>query len=134
MPLESATYITDLNISNPANSDGLNQADDHMRLIKSTLKSTFPNFTAAPLNSTQANIDGAATQFARNGDVPPGAMMDFATATAPQAGLSATALLCLGPPTLRCSQPSARLGALATEAPRLTSRLIAIVSDAILLV
>jgi hypothetical protein len=83
MPLESATYISDLNISNPANSDGLNQADDHMRLIKSTLKSTFPNFTAAPLNSTQANIDGAATQFARNGDVPPGAVMDFATATAP---------------------------------------------------
>lgn len=41
MPLETATYVSDLNSSNPAHSDGLNQADAHMRLTKSALKATF---------------------------------------------------------------------------------------------
>ena len=47
MPLETATYISDLVVTNPANSDGLNQADDHMRLIKSVIKTTFPSVTGA---------------------------------------------------------------------------------------
>jgi microcystin-dependent protein len=42
LPLETATYISDLVVTNPANSDGLNQADDHMRLIKAAVKATFP--------------------------------------------------------------------------------------------
>lgn len=47
MALESGTYINSLNASNPASTDGLGQADDHLRLIKSTIKSTFPNLDAA---------------------------------------------------------------------------------------
>ena len=47
MALETATYIDGLNTSNPASTDGLSQADDHLRLIKSTLKSTFANIDAA---------------------------------------------------------------------------------------
>lgn len=47
MALETATYINGLNTSNPASTDGLSQADDHLRLIKSTLKSTFANIDAA---------------------------------------------------------------------------------------
>lgn len=57
MPLETGTYVSDLNASNPAHTDGLNNADGHMRLIKSTLKNTFPNFTGAPLNATQVQLD-----------------------------------------------------------------------------
>lgn len=49
MALETGTYINSLNASNPAATDGLSQADDHLRLIKSTLKNTF------------VNIDGAVT-------------------------------------------------------------------------
>ena len=49
MALETGTYINSLNASNPVSTDGLSQADDHLRLIKSTIKSTF------------ANIDGAVT-------------------------------------------------------------------------
>lgn len=45
MALESGTYINSLNASNPASTDGLGQADDHLRLIKSTVKATFPNVT-----------------------------------------------------------------------------------------
>jgi microcystin-dependent protein len=59
MPLETATYISQLNASNPAHTDSLNAADAHDRLIKSAVKNTFPNFTAAPLTSTQAQIDAA---------------------------------------------------------------------------
>ena len=47
MALETGTYINSLNASNPAATDGLAQADDHLRLIKSTVKSTFPNIDAA---------------------------------------------------------------------------------------
>lgn len=47
MALETGTYINSLNAANPASTDGLSQADDHLRLIKSTIKSTFANIDAA---------------------------------------------------------------------------------------
>jgi microcystin-dependent protein len=59
LPLETATFTSDLVPSNPAHTDGLSQADSHMRLLKSTIKATFPNFTAAALASTQAQLDAA---------------------------------------------------------------------------
>jgi microcystin-dependent protein len=67
LPLETATYISDLNVANPAHTDGLSQADSHMRLIKSVVKATFPNFTAAALASTQAQLDTAAAAAAGTG-------------------------------------------------------------------
>ena len=51
MALETGTYIDDLNASNPASTDGLGQADDHMRLIKATVKNTFPNISNAVTSS-----------------------------------------------------------------------------------
>lgn len=42
MGLESATYFDDLNTSNPAAGDNFSQGDDHLRLIKSVIKSTLP--------------------------------------------------------------------------------------------
>lgn len=47
MALETATYIDGLVATNPAGGDAIAQADDHLRLIKSTLKATFPNVTGA---------------------------------------------------------------------------------------
>tara|TARA_R110002111_G_scaffold50087_2_gene87963 strand:- start:16 stop:771 length:756 start_codon:yes stop_codon:yes gene_type:complete len=47
MALEAGTHIDDLVVTNPASTDGLAQADDHIRLIKTTLKNTFPNVTGA---------------------------------------------------------------------------------------
>lgn len=52
MPVETATYISDLNASNPPATDGLAQADEHLRLIKSTIKATFPNIDA-PVTVTE---------------------------------------------------------------------------------
>ena len=51
MALESGTYVNSLNASNPASTDGLAQADDHIRLLKSTIKSTLPNVTGAITSS-----------------------------------------------------------------------------------
>jgi len=59
LPLETATYTPDLNVANPAHTDGLSQADSHIRLLKSTIKNTFPNFTDVALASTQAQLDAA---------------------------------------------------------------------------
>lgn len=56
MALETGTYISDLVITNPVVSDGLVEGDDHLRLIKSTLKSTFPNVTGA-VNPTQTELN-----------------------------------------------------------------------------
>ena len=85
MPLESATYISDLVPSNPAASDGMNNADDHMRLIKAALKNTLPNFNAAALAATQAQIDAAVAAVVGrpNATVPAGAICDFAMPSAP---------------------------------------------------
>ena len=47
MSLEAATFITDLDANNPAPTDLKNQGDDHIRLIKSVLKNTFPGASGA---------------------------------------------------------------------------------------
>ena len=56
MALETGTFINSLNAANPASTDGLAQADDHMRLIKSTVKATFPNISGA-VNATQTELN-----------------------------------------------------------------------------
>jgi hypothetical protein len=56
MGLETGTYIDSLVTTNPASTDGLAQADDHIRLIKSTLKNTFPNLTGV-VTVTQADLN-----------------------------------------------------------------------------
>ena len=56
MALESATYISDLVITNPTGADSRSTSDDHHRLIKSTLKATFPNVTGA-VTATQSQLN-----------------------------------------------------------------------------
>ena len=71
MALETGTYIDSLNVSNPAATDALSQADEHLRLLKATIKATFPNVTGAvtatqgALNSTSAiTTDGTTPSLA----------------------------------------------------------------------
>lgn len=47
MGLESATYVNDFTASNPPTSDNVSQGDDHIRLLKTVLQTTFP-FAAKP--------------------------------------------------------------------------------------
>ncbi|MFC3214628.1 hypothetical protein [Novosphingobium panipatense] len=61
MALETAPFINGLNPANPSGSDRLHQGDDHIRMIKQALKSTFPNLTG-PITLNQDQINGAANQ------------------------------------------------------------------------
>jgi microcystin-dependent protein len=66
MALETGVnYISDLVSTNPASTDGLAQADDHLRIIKSAIQGTFPDVTNAVTSThTELNIvdgDTAAT-------------------------------------------------------------------------
>ena len=56
MALETGTYINSLNAANPAATDGLSQADDHLRLLKSTIKNTFPNIDGA-MTATEVELN-----------------------------------------------------------------------------
>lgn len=47
MGLETGTYIDSLNAANPTATDPKSEGDDHLRLLKSTIKSTLPNVTGA---------------------------------------------------------------------------------------
>lgn len=60
MGLETGTYISDLVATNPTSSDPKSQGDDHLRLIKSTVKTTFPNVTGAvtPTHTELNYVDG----------------------------------------------------------------------------
>jgi len=58
MPLETGTYIDSLNASNPASGDLKSEGDDHLRLIKSTIKSTFPNISGA-VTPTHTQLNSA---------------------------------------------------------------------------
>lgn len=61
MPLESATHIADLNTSNPVGStDKVQTLDDHVRLIKSVLKTDLNLVGAVTASHSELNIlDGA---------------------------------------------------------------------------
>src|SRR5574340_358414 len=47
MTVETATYISDFNTAKPDETDPKSEGDNHLRLIKSVLQSTFPNVAGA---------------------------------------------------------------------------------------
>jgi energy-converting hydrogenase Eha subunit A len=60
MPLETGSFISDLVVTNPLSSDGKDKGDDHLRLLKLTIKTTFPNVTGAvtPTHTELNFVDG----------------------------------------------------------------------------
>lgn len=57
MGLETATFIDGLVTTNPIGAtDPKSQGDEHLRLIKTTVKNTFPNITGA-VTATQAELN-----------------------------------------------------------------------------
>lgn len=57
MGLETATFISGLNVNNPVGAtDPKSQGDDHLRLIKSTLLNTFPNISGA-MNASHTELN-----------------------------------------------------------------------------
>ena len=47
MGLETVTYISDLVATNPTSTDLKSQGDDHIRNLKTAIKTTFPNVAGA---------------------------------------------------------------------------------------
>ncbi len=63
MALETGDYISDLVITNPVGAtDPKSQGDDHIRLLKKTIKQTFPNLSGA-MTLTQGNLNALAPFF-----------------------------------------------------------------------
>lgn len=61
MALESGSYINSLVVTNPTGSDNISQGDDHIRLLKNTIKATFPNIAGA-VSGTHTAINSAVTE------------------------------------------------------------------------
>ncbi len=51
MALESTTYINGLVVTNPTGTDARSQGDDHIRLVKSAIKATFPSLTGMQIQT-----------------------------------------------------------------------------------
>lgn len=74
MPVESATYVSDLDVNQPVAGDPVAEGDNHLRLIKQALKTTFPTagvnaglVPAADLASTASGKGAALVGFIQNG-------------------------------------------------------------------
>ena len=64
MPLETATYLDTLDPANPAGTDQVREADNHLRLIKQVLQNTFPQINAAvTANATELNLLDGLTEI-----------------------------------------------------------------------
>lgn len=69
MSLETGSFISDLVASNPTSTDLKSQGDDHIRLLKATVKGTFPNLTGAvtvthaDLNTVPSKSNSASPTF-----------------------------------------------------------------------
>ena len=64
MTIETATYLSQLDATYPASGDAKSEGDNHIRLLKSTIKATWPNLTATAVTPTSADFNtltGAAT-------------------------------------------------------------------------
>jgi hypothetical protein len=83
MGLEVATYISDLVATNPVSGDTVNQADDHLRLLKSTIKATFPSINGAVnLTDEQLNLlDNKSLLASGYQKLPSGLIVQWGTGT-----------------------------------------------------
>ena len=98
MALETGTYISDLVITNPTADDLKSQGDDHLRLLKSTIKATLPflvgvvsasdvelSYVKGVTGAIQTQID---TKFAKAGGTITGALTLSPVAAAAQTFLN----------------------------------------------
>jgi hypothetical protein len=85
MALESGTYINSLNSANPVATDGLAQADDHLRLLKATILASFPGITGAmtATHTVLNGLDARVTTLESSLPAPQGTRLLFQQTAAP---------------------------------------------------
>lgn len=57
MTVETATYVSQLDATLPAAGDQKSEGDDHFRLIKTVLKTQFPNFGTVAVTPTAVELN-----------------------------------------------------------------------------
>ena len=68
MSTEAATFISDLDSTNPQGTQGAGFGDDHLRMLKAVLQASFPSITGAvTLTQAQINALGSANITAGTG-------------------------------------------------------------------
>lgn len=86
MPVEFGTYINSLNALYPEGTDLASTVDNHLRLLKSTIKATFPNVTGAvtPTHTELNYVAGvtSAIQTQLNAKAAKGANADITSLSA----------------------------------------------------
>lgn len=97
MTVETASYISQLDAALPASGDQKAEGDDHFRLLKTVLKTQFPNFgttaitpTAAEVNYLSGVTSAIQTQFGLKAPLASPALTGSPTAPTATAGDSST--------------------------------------------
>ncbi|MGZ5053312.1 MAG: hypothetical protein ACXWAT_00055 [Methylobacter sp.] len=93
MALETGNYINDLVITNPTSTDPKSAGDDHLRLIKTTIKNSFPNLVGSitPNQNDLNTLTNSATTGASGLNVTTQALGNSSTLAASTAFVAATA-------------------------------------------
>jgi|SRR5688500_7594228 len=74
MGLEAATYVSNLVTTNPVGgSDPKSQGDDHIRLIKTVLRNSFPNISGA-MTATHTELNDITNKYLKSGGAITGNM------------------------------------------------------------
>ena len=60
MTVETASYISQLNTSYPAVGDAVGEGDDHLRMLKTVLKNSFPSTSTAAI---VPNVSGQSGKY-----------------------------------------------------------------------
>ena len=63
MALESASWVTQVNSSNPTATDPVSEGDDHLRMVKTVLKNSFPSTSTAAIIP---NVSGQSGKYLTN--------------------------------------------------------------------
>ena len=86
MAKESATYISELVATNPTATDSVSVGDDHLRMLKTVLKNSFPSTSTAAIMPNMSgqtdkvlSNDGTDATWAAAGD-PAGTAIAMAIA------------------------------------------------------
>jgi hypothetical protein len=76
MPLETATYVANLDATNPTSTDPKSQGDDHLRMLKYVLQNSFAGFPGMVIVTGMEAQGATANDYVVTVNPPPAAYTD----------------------------------------------------------